>query len=195
MQKAKEFKWEELNIKANLEVATAELHNDIYNIDLQGKVSKYKHLLEESDMRKVRGAVVRSRVKRQRIGDKCTSDFFKSVRQKNTRTIISELKDKHGRIFTKSEELGQICLDFYQDLYQHKGVSEEAIREILEGLPRTFTEDMNTSLSKEITEAELSAAVQSMAKGKAPGHDGIPMEFFQKYWSTIGGDFYRMVKK
>ena len=195
MQKAKEFKWEELNIKTNLEVATTELHNDIYNIDLQGKVGKYKHLLEESDMRKVKGAVVRSRVKWQMIGDKCTSDYFKSVRQKNTRTIISELKDKYGRIFTKSEELGQICLDFYQDLYQHKGDSEEAIKKILEDLPRTFTVDMNTSLSEEITEAELSSAVQSMAKGKAPGHDGIPMEFFQKYWATIGGDFYRMVKK
>ena len=85
--------------------------------------------------------------------------FFQIHKTKNTRTIISELKDKHGRIFTKSEEIGQICLEFYQDLYQHKGVSEEAIREILEDLPRTFTEYMNTSLSKEITEAELSSAV------------------------------------
>ena len=37
LQKTKEYKWKELNIKANLKVATTELHNDIYNIDLQNK--------------------------------------------------------------------------------------------------------------------------------------------------------------
>lgn len=63
LQKTKDYKWEELNIKANLEVVTTKLHNDIYNTDLQGKMSKYKNFLEESDMRKVRIAVIRSRVK------------------------------------------------------------------------------------------------------------------------------------
>ena len=66
LQKAKKYKWEELNIKANLEVATTELQNEIYNINLQGKISKQKNLLEEYDMRRVRGAIVRSRVKWQK---------------------------------------------------------------------------------------------------------------------------------
>lgn len=34
-----------------------------------------------------------------------------------------------------------------------------------------------------------------MAKGKAPGYDGIPMEFFQRYWPTIGRDFLQMLSK
>ena len=63
LQKTKEYKWEELNIKANLEVVTAELHNNIYNIVLQGNVSKNKNLFEESDIREMREAVIRSRVK------------------------------------------------------------------------------------------------------------------------------------
>jgi hypothetical protein len=45
--------------------------------------------------------------------------------------------------------------------------------EVLEGLPATFACDMNESLSRDITERELSAAFHSMAKGKAPGHDGV----------------------
>ena len=59
-----------------------------------------------------------------------------------------------------------------------KQVSEEAIREIIEDLPMSLTADTNASRSKEITEKEFSAVVHSMAKEKAPGHDGIPMEFF-----------------
>lgn len=54
---------------------------------------------------------------------------------------------------------------------------------------------MNVALAKDITQKELSAAVSSMAKGKAPGHDGIPIEFFQKMWMTIGNDFHRMLLK
>ena len=37
---------------------------------------------------------------------------------------------------------------------------------------------MNESLSKKITEDELGIAVSVMAKGKAPGYDSIPLEFF-----------------
>ena len=54
------------------------------------------------------------------------------------------------------------------------------MNEVLEGLPATFMYDINQSLSKDITEWELSAAVLSMAKRKALGHDGVPIEFFSE---------------
>lgn len=37
--------------------------------------------------------------------------------------------------------------------------------------------------------------VRDMAKRKAPGHDGILVEFFQKLWPTLGEDFHQMVLK
>ena len=52
---------------------------------------------------------------------------------------------------------------------------------------------MNEALSKEITEEELGRAVTSMAKGKAPGHDGIPVKFLKKMWHSIGKDFHLMI--
>lgn len=35
----------------------------------------------------------------------------------------------------------------------------------------------------------------AMAKGKAPGHDRIPIDFFQKLWPTVGHDFHHMLLK
>lgn len=87
------------------------------------------------------------------------------------------------------------CLDFYRNLYQHKEVSECALREILEDLPNTFTASMNESLSHEITEKELSSAILSMTKGKTHGHNGIPIEFFQYFWPTIGLNFYQILRR
>ena len=54
---------------------------------------------------------------------------------------------------------------------------------------------MNASLIKVITEIELAAALAAMAKGKAPGHDRIPMKFFKHLWPTIGEDFHHVLLK
>ena len=116
------------------------------------------------------------------MGDRCSADFFKSVRKKNAQSIISELKDNQRRIFTTRKDIKQICVDFFQALYKHKEISEEALEEVLRDLPTTFTHSMNEALSKEITEEELGAAAKTMAKGKAFGHDEVPLEFHQKTW-------------
>ena len=92
------------------------------------------------------------------------------------------------------EDLERITKNFYEELYTYKEISEEVLEKVMEGVPATFTNAMNVGLSKEITERELRGAVNSMAKGKAPGHDGIPVEFFQKMWYTISKDFHLMVK-
>ena len=53
----------EFDVKAKLEVATANLHNDIYNVDLQGEISRYKSILDEVEVRKTRGVMVILKVK------------------------------------------------------------------------------------------------------------------------------------
>ena len=116
-------------------------------------------------------------------------EFFKSVKQKNQNAAILELKDNHGRSFTKREDLDRICHDFYKKLYQHKEIMEGALLEVFKGFPDMITQAMCEPLMRDITEKELSTVVIDMAKRKAPRHDGIPMNFFQKLWSTIGQDF------
>ncbi len=34
--------------------------------------------------------------------------------------------------------------------------------------------------------AELEAALRSLPRGKAPGMDGIPYEFYQRFWPALG---------
>ena len=54
------------------------------------------------------------------------------------------------------------------------------MNEVFEGLLDTFICDMNEALSKDITERKQLTTVLSMAKMKALGYDGFPIEFFQK---------------
>ena len=77
-------------------------------------------------------------------------------------------------------------------MYKHKEISEVALEEVLRDLPITFTHSMNGALSKEIREGELGAAAIVMAKGKTPGHDGVPLEFYQKSWPYVCIDYHAM---
>ena len=44
-------------------------------------------------------------------------------------------------------------------------------------------------ISNPISEEELYAIVKTMATNKAPGPDGISIEFYQRYWQIIKQDF------
>ena len=52
---------------------------------------------------------------------------------------------------------------------------------------------MNEVLSKEITKEKLGTAAKAMAKGKAPGPDGILLEFHQKTWPYVYLDYHAIL--
>ena len=142
----------ELDTLAKLEVATAHLHGDINNFEKQGEVNRLRELIGKIETRKAKGAALRSRTKWLQVGDRCSKEFFQAVRPRNAQAAISELKDKSGRIFIKREDLERITKDFYEELYAHKEVSEEALARVIEGVPALFTNSMNKALDKKITE-------------------------------------------
>lgn len=65
-------------------------------------------------------------------------------------------------------------------------MSEEALREVHEEFPVMFTKETNEAFAKEITQQELFGSIDSMALGKSPRHDGIPVEFLKCFWPTLG---------
>ena len=42
---------------------------------------------------------------------------------------------------------------------------------------------------------ELAEAVTQMSPGRAPGVDGLPVEFYKKFWGTIGQDFFCVLRE
>jgi len=46
-------------------------------------------------------------------------------------------------------------------------------------------EAMNADMTRPLSLTKIMEAITSLPKGKAPGHDGIPTEFFQEYVNEI----------
>jgi mannosylglycoprotein endo-beta-mannosidase len=58
-------------------------------------------------------------------------------------------------------------------------------------IPQLSIEE-NNILTADFTEKEVHDAIMQMEKNKAPGPDGFPAEFYQKFWEVIKGDLMRM---
>jgi hypothetical protein len=57
-----------------------------------------------------------------------------------------------------------------------------------------ITPEENEKLAMVITEQEVKEAVFQMKHNKAPGPDGFPAEFYQKFWETIKGDLMALIE-
>ena len=51
-----------------------------------------------------------------------------------------------------------------------------------------------TSIEREVDSQEIERVVNNLAKGKSPGMDGIPNEFYQRCWDCIKEDLGELVR-
>ena len=76
-------------------------------------------------------------------------------------------------------------IEYYSDLFTFSEPSD--FTNILEAVQPKVTRSMNSMLVKEFQAGEVHKALKQMYPLKAPGPDGMPPLFFQKFWSTVGG--------
>ena len=100
---------------------------------------------------------------------------MKNNRILNLKNDQGQLQDTHQQI---EEELHQYFIGILIESNQH---SEEHIRKITNHIATILTKEHNQMLLKNITMEELEESVQSIPNGKAPRHDGFPINFYKAY--------------
>ena len=116
-------------------------------------------------------------------GERNTKYFlnFESKRQKSN--VIDSLKMNDVE-YTDDKVMLQIVANFYDDLYKSKSVSEEKIDEYLSSiqLENVLSDELRDSIEGKITYDECTKALKCLKLNKSPGLDGIPAEFYKKFW-------------
>ncbi|KAF7140294.1 hypothetical protein RHSIM_Rhsim06G0103400 [Rhododendron simsii] len=134
----------------------------------------------------------RSRVNWLNYGDRNSKFFYTTLIQRRQRNQILRLK-AHAGVWKESED--DINLEihhYFTALFENDGP-----RDFTTSTDHIFpkvTGEMNRILTKQVNNEEIRVAVFQMGALKAPGPNGYPGLFFQKFWNEVGGDTCLAVK-
>ncbi|XP_074314070.1 uncharacterized protein LOC141649275 [Silene latifolia] len=125
--------------------------------------------------------------------DANTSFFFAKLAAKRSRSHISKIKNMAGVECNPFEGISEAFLDYYKSLLGTESQVKDFDSDIiLKG--NCLNQDQRDSLSAEVTEAEIHAALFSIDVNKSPGPDGLSSGFFRQAWSIIKLEFVKAIQ-
>ena len=157
-----------------------------------------KEKLELFHDEKIKGIVIRARVRWHEHGERSSKYFLNLEKRNHVKKHIRKVRIS-GSMTTDPFSILSEEKRFYQDLYTSKNKSRnhlQAIDSFLKDLmiPR-LTEEQMLSCEYAITAEECAKLLESFQNNKAPGNDGIPVEFYRKFWSLICHPFIACVNE
>lgn len=114
--------------------------------------------------------------------------FFSLERKSGQNKTIHALRSESGTLLTDPMDIRRRAFSFYESLYKDELASKyRNDNEFFENLPQV-SEEANQKISGALTRGELDKALQGMECGKAPGVDGLPVDFFVvRNWGGFAG--------
>ena len=151
---------------------------------LQGVLTR----LAELDLAAAKGAQVRARCRWAEEGESSTSFFFRLERRRGAASWIPAVRDDSGSVVADLEGILTAWRSFYQSLFSAEPVDLSVQDSLLSQLCASLSSEPSSLCEGPLTVGEVRDALQGMARGKAPGSDGLPADFYQKCWHILGGD-------
>ena len=120
-------------------------------------------------------------------GERSTQYFLGLEKSRQKSNTIRSLKSG-DLVVTSDDELLELAANFYDELYKSRNVSNTSISQYLESVTinRKLAEYEKQSIEGKITHSECEKALKLLKLNKSPGLDGIPSEFYVKFWNIIG---------
>jgi hypothetical protein len=122
-----------------------------------------------------------------RYGDTCSKAFFDFHRIGKKKTLLRELETEEG-IVSGQSDLALYVTSFYANLHSSDALTPgmaEAQTVCWKSVPANVTQAMNERLTRDLSLKDVTDTIKALPKGKAPGHDGVPMEFFQEFEKEV----------
>ena len=148
------------------------------------------------------GVKVRSRIQEQVEGEKISAYLVGRQSTIKSKKLMSEIQVEEnivnnvtaGTILNKKESIEWYVNNYYGKLYEKENSDNELQMWFLQFIEEKIPQIDKQLLEKEITEKEIYNAIKDLSSNKSPGIDGIPNEFYLKYWDIIHIEVSLVVK-
>lgn len=153
---------------------------DVY-LSVQSRLSKL-------DAAAARGAQIRSRVKWAEEGETSSSYFYRLEKKRSIENWFAAIEDDNGNIVTSLDDICESWVSFYSSLFEACPVDLTTQDSLLDEISHTIPSDFEPVCEGLLSPEEVLIALNGMASNKSPGTDGLPAEFYCKFWNILGQD-------
>jgi hypothetical protein len=123
------------------------------------------------------------------------SYFHKQAEARKQFKTVTEIQVQNQTI-TDPERIKVAATKAFEELYTETQRTDIDPKEYpLSLIPKLIKEDINNSLTKEVTQHEIKEALDQMNPDKAPGSDGFTARFYQQSWDIIKLDLMKLIQK
>lgn len=183
-QKARQKRTAEARLETDIVKAEEKLTESSQQEDLE-ELERLKKELEELRKPMIDGLIVRSRVAWHEQGERSTK-YFLTLEKKNYQKKNIQFIEDGNHIVTSNEKI----LETFSSIFKSKYSASKDIAPNKSFVNRNVSYKLNeieqTDLEADVSLSELTAALNSMKKGKTPGSNGFTVEFFRCFWLEIG---------
>lgn len=173
---------------ANLEREQDQAQDDTNIESLNKDIQEIKSKLAEIADYKTQGLILKSQTRWYEKGEKSNKYFLNLITRNQVRKCISKIQKEDGTFTTDNTEILDLQAAFYKKLYSNKCTkTEHEIELYLEKLaiPKLNENDRN-QCEGVLTLDECHSVLKQFKNNKAPGNDGIPVDFYKKFWPLFG---------
>ena len=188
IEKSKSQKNEVKMLDMRIEQIDKLLETDTQNSDaLKIERHEIKSKLNSVMLEKAKGSFIRSRAKWIEEGEKSSSYFARLEKIHQTNNTITRLM-ANDKIIERDDEILTELASFYKQLYTSTTPNINHIKDYLNNtnMLNILSENEKKLCEGFIQKYECDAVLKHMKNNKAPGLDGIPIEFYKTFWHLIG---------
>ena len=149
--------------------------------------------IAELVLHEAEGAKVRSRIKWAEEGEASTSYFLRLEKKNGSDGWISAMKNADGSLATDISSICDSWVAFYSSLFSACDTEPDTREELLQNLSSFLSPDQSQLCDGYLTADEVLEALTGMARGKSPGSDGLPVEFYLTFWDLLGDDLVEVL--
>ena len=94
---------------------------------------------------------------------------------------------QNGKSTTDQNEIMEIEVDYYKKLYKSTNPDNDKLKKYIENtkVHNKLSNNESEKCEGEITIEERTYAIFKMKLNKAPGLDGLSVEFYRKFWNNL----------